>query len=172
MVEMENTNIRSRLFCETSNSPSRLFKWATLAAALALTALLQGCASSEKFRAQMNANLGLSIGQVQEAYGYTNTIRELKNNRKAYTWTWVETGITPAMSTPSFIRTYESDTQKVISIEQGTFFPPEPYVTRCEFTFYVNAAGIVESWRAQGPGCKSYRGPAEVMRSSPQSSTR
>jgi len=134
-----------------------------LAASLLLAALLASCVSTVRFQRMMDGYVGQHIDQVRAVFGYNYIVRDLPNNHRAFTWTWVERGVIPGYQSPTTIETYSADKGQRITILPGTYFPPEYYEAVCEFSFIVSPPGQVVSWRAQGNGCATYYGPGPIL---------
>ena len=121
---------------------------------LATTVLVGGCATVEQFREDMNRFVGLPIARAQEVFGYQFAVRELDGGERAYSWTQVESGVSPAYETPTTVHTFRTEDSKHVTIMPGTYYPPQAYSSVCEFTFVADPAGIIQRWHAQGEGCR------------------
>jgi hypothetical protein len=125
---------------------------------------LAGCGSIEAFRAMMDQYLGQPIEEVQRRFGYNHLVHEVPNGGKAYTWAWVERGITPGYQSPATYQTFVSgDRSYFTTVFPGMFFPPQPYELVCELSFVADAGGRVVAWRAHGDNCAYFQGPDAPM---------
>lgn len=129
---------------------------------------LPACVTTEGFQHMMDSQVGMHIDDLRNHYGYNYIERELPDGRRAFTWTWVERGVTPAYRSPDIIRTYRSSQGQEVYIIPGAYFPPEFYETNCEFSFIIDSTGRAISWRAHGNGCAGYSGPGDVLQPAPK----
>lgn len=116
--------------------------------------LTSACATVGQFRQDMDQFVGLPVARAQEVFGYQFSARELGAGERAYTWTRVESGVSPGFETPTTVHTFRTDDSKHVTIMPGTYYPPQAYSSICEFTFVADAGGIIQRWHAQGDGCR------------------
>jgi hypothetical protein len=132
---------------------------------VALALVFGGCASVEGFTRLMDGQIGRPIAEVQNQFGYNHIERKLDSGGRAFTWVWSESGESPSYQSPTTIRSYGSAESKTVTINPGTYFPPQKYTLACEFTFLVNDGDKVTAWRAHGNGCASFPGPENFLSS-------
>jgi len=125
--------------------------------------LLSSCASTVRFEKMMDGYVGAPIADVQRVFGYNYIERKLTDGQRVYTWAWQEKGVFPGYETPTTIQTFTSDKGQHVIVIPGTYFPQTPYETNCEFSFVVDAADKVVTWRAHGNGCPGFYGPGKVL---------
>ena len=128
--------------------------------------MFSACASIEQFQGLMDKQIGKPLAEVQQEFGYNYIERELDDGKKAYTWYWTRTGVTPGYETPTTVYSTRSRQARDVIISPGTYFPPTYYEENCEFTFIADQANTVIAWQARGNGCAAYPGPGQVLRSS------
>lgn len=126
--------------------------------------LIAACTSVEYVQQHLDSYIGKPINLVREEFGYDYHERALTGNRTAYSWRWMEQErYTPYFGSSVFF----SSSYKGGGITYSLPLHSSGYIYHrdCEFTFITDSTDIVQSWRAQGDGCRYYR-PAPVLRSS------
>ena len=128
--------------------------------------LSQGCASVERFRGIMDSHMGQPISRAQESFGYNHGMRALDDGRRAYTWVWTESEVSPGYETPTTVYRSSSTDADRVTIIPGQYFPPERHEVACEFTFITGPTDTVVAWRAHGNGCGYFVGPSTILTNS------
>jgi len=143
-----------------SHHQTNLAFWIT---PLVIFLLLQGCASVERFRGIMDGHMGRPIASAQESFGYNHAMQALDDGRRAYTWVWTESEVSPGYQTPTTVYRSSSTDADRITIIPGQYFPPGRHEVACEFTFITDRADTVVGWRAHATGCGYFAGPNTVL---------
>jgi hypothetical protein len=123
---------------------------------LACGVMISGCATTADFQKMMQNNVGVSLQQIQQQFGYNYIERTLDDGNSAYTWTRSKRGTTPGYASPMEVRTITKGDIKHTTVSPGSYFPPENYESVCELTFITNSEKQVIRWRAHGTGCARF----------------
>lgn len=119
-----------------------------------LALVLAGCATVAEFQTGMDAFIGRTVDEAQDAFGYPQQVRDLPDGGKAYTWLRVETGYIPGYRGPTTVQSVQVGDTTQLTVIPGTYIPPQIYRDSCEFTLTADAQNRVRAWRAQGDGCR------------------
>lgn len=117
--------------------------------ALSMSALVSGCATRERYEAQLQTYVGSNISSVIDAWGYPSGSFEAPNGNLVYVWDRQSSYTSP----PSYQTTIITGRN---GIGYGTTlgFPGQTYNLRCQTYFEVDKAKTILKWRTQGNDCR------------------
>ena len=100
--------------------------------------LAAGCASTSKFKAQMNSWMGADINQTIMSWGPPSNEYTMPNGLKQYTWMWVG---------GTFVNSNYNQFLNMVNTTANTAW--------CQRTLIVDTRGKIQGWQANGTACRA-----------------
>ncbi len=99
---------------------------------------LAACATTGKFKQQMNSWLGTDINEVIMRFGPPSNTYTLPNGSKIFTWLWVGNTVVTANYNQYL---------NMVTAGRTTYW--------CQISFSTGQQNYVETWQANGNACRS-----------------
>ncbi|WP_119343624.1 hypothetical protein [Facilibium subflavum] len=119
--------------------------------------LLAGCATTAKYRANLDKWRGQSIETFVKVWGYPDKTLELQNDQTAYVYSDREIVSTPITQMPSNLTTVQNGDKTTVITTPGTIVGGQTYSLSCvTWIVFNNKTKKIIDTTFRGNNCVSY----------------